>query len=79
MPSLVLIHTMISNADMTGMLRSPKSQSSEVVEPTLTGILCLSQKFAEIGDCLAYLLWCLETWVMGKNLSWILREKRQKG
>ena len=36
MPPLVLIQTMISNDNMTGTLRSQKSQSWEVVEPTLT-------------------------------------------
>ena len=38
---------MISNADMTGTLRSPKSQKWEVVEPTLTQGPFSSQKFAE--------------------------------
>lgn len=49
-PPLVLIQTMISNADMTGTRRSPKSQSWEVVAPTLKPEPLSPQKFAEIGD-----------------------------
>ena len=36
MPSVGLLQTMVSNANLTGTLRSPESQSWEVAEPTLT-------------------------------------------
>ena len=67
-PALVLIQTVISNADVTGTLRGQKSQKWEIVEPTLTQGPLSSQKFAEIGNHLAYLLWCVDPWLMGKYL-----------
>ena len=68
MPPLVLIQTMISNADMTGLLeaqnhRAGRQQSQHSHRNALS-----SQKFAEIGDHLAYLLWCVDPWLMGKYL-----------
>ena len=68
MPTVGLLQTMVSNANLTGTLRSPKSQSWEVAESTLTQEPSVTQEFAEIGDHLAYLLWCVDPWLMGKYL-----------